>query len=406
MSVLVLHDQSNSSPDKIKISLVRADRLDTMHCVPVARELKKVIANDAKEHGVEYDDSNFRKVVAAYKRHKLQAYFLVVEDENCGLINGVPTPLYAGGAIQFETAIAEWNGRGFDFFPAVYSEDTWVDRGISDAVRQRTGVGLGTLNSQGRIILSAAGHDEDLPFGMVSRARISENALDNQRQLAILSKLGANIDLKGNAVTEFDGALLVKPREEVKIKTYAFVAQNAKNGSTSVVPNVFLTLWSNGDGTQQIAGIHTEAISTVTGETIIRSQFTDSGNVPPPAKLQNIMAAMIAAGREEVKLRKWGTENGVITTSSPPPTMRAHAYGKEMVTALRAIGGEPRYFGFNRHGEPHLMVAVAVNNTRIPDIKLRERLPAATQLMVIERSQTSTYADGLIRGTTLPQAML
>jgi hypothetical protein len=389
MSSVELPEHARSLINGIKVRLIRANPDDCMHNVGVAGELKRVIANDAKEHGVEYNDKGFPRVMSAYRGKKIQAYFLIVERENCQPISGMSTPLCAGGAIQFPTVLTEWNGNYFEHFPAVYSEDTWVDRGISDEVRRLTksleypkGIGLGTFNTQARIRLSAAGSGDDLPFGMVAKARISENASDNGRQLAIISKLGAGIDLD-NAVLQFDGSNLVKRNRRVEVNIYGLGAQPSDNGIVAVLPNVFLTAWSNLDGSQQIVGSHTEAISTASGDTIVRSQFTSNNNLPPQAELQDIMSAMVFSARAQVVRRGWVHENDDAPSFIMSPIIRAHAYGRQMSEALKAIGGKPRYFGSN-----HLMVPGAINYGGIPDPRFRSRLLHAKPLIVIDPPYT------------------
>jgi hypothetical protein len=388
VSSLLLPEQSKLLVNGVTISLVRANLDDAIHCESVGRELRRVITNDAKEHGVEYDERNFAKVLAAYRHNRIQAYFLIVDRECCEPIKESPTPLYAGGAVQFPTVITEWNGHSFEHFHAIYSEDTWVDRHISDEVRALTkgrefprGVGLGTFNTQGRIMLSASGSAEHN-----ARGRISETAADNAVQLAIFSKLGVSIDLPNGAVIQFDSTTLIEPSRTVTVKVSDFAFQNANNASVSVLPYVFLTPWSNSDGSQQIVGTHTQGISTVSANTIIRSQFTSNGNLPPPNELRNIMTEMVSVGRAEAREKEWAKDdNGNAQTL---PIMRVHAYGREMVDALKAVGGKPRHFGFNKRNEPHFMAPAVINYTQIPNTELRSKLHASKPLMVITRQPT------------------
>ena len=148
------------------------------------------------------------------------------------------------------TVITEWNGHSFEHFHAIYNEDTWVDRHISDEVHALTkgrefpkGVGLGTFSTQGRIVLSALGSAEHN-----ARGRISETATDNAVQLAIFSKLGVSIDLPNGVVVQFDNTTLIEPSRTVAVRVNDFAFQNANNASVSVLPYVFLTPWSNSDG--------------------------------------------------------------------------------------------------------------------------------------------------------------
>lgn len=397
MSPLFPFQQSTISANGVTISLVRANPNDTMHSESVARELRKVIANTAGGHGVEYDGKNFAKVLAAYKQNRLQAYFLIVDRKDCEPINDLPTPIYAGGAIQFPTVITEWNGRSFVHYHGIYCEDTWVDRRVSDEVRALTktkefpkGIGLGTFNIHGRIILSASDSEENN-----ARGRISENATDNMIQLAILSKLGVNIDLPDGAVVQFDNTTPIKSSLTVTITANDFAYQDVKDGSINVLPYVFLTPWSNLDGSQQIVGTHTQGISTVTGKTIIRSQFTSNGNLPPPNELQNILAEMVWVGREVALEKGWAENNTEVF-----PIMRVHAYGREMVEALKASGGTPRYFGFNNSDEPHLMAPAVVNYGQIPDEELRSKLSAAKPLMIFD-SAPAGYTVNLTEQRTV-----
>ena len=120
VSSLLLPEQSKLLVNGVTISLLRANPDDAIHCESVGRELRRVITNDAKEHGVEYDGRNFAKVLAAYRHNRIQAYFLIVDRECCEPIKDSPTPLYAGGAVQFPTVITEWNGHSFEHFHAIF----------------------------------------------------------------------------------------------------------------------------------------------------------------------------------------------------------------------------------------------------------------------------------------------
>lgn len=381
MSSLYLPESSKPLPNGVRVCLTRADHSDQIHCVTVAQEVYRVIENDALFHGVKYDGKGFQKILDAFKQNRVQAYFLIVERESC-------LPAFAGGAIQFPSVITEWNGRNFEHYPATYSEDTWVDRTISDDIRKLTvspeypkGIGLGTLNTQGRIRLSTSGKIEDLPYGMVSKGRISENAVDNHAQLAILAKLGAH--LKGGAIFQLNAATPINEHNAIDVSVHGLGAPAAGNGIVRVLPNVFLTAWSNSDGSQRVVGTHTEAISTTTGDTIVRSQFLSNGNLPAASEtVGNILASMMAASRTEVCKRGWTAENEPGLDTSP--IIRAHAHEKEIVTALTRLA-EPRYFG------EHLMAPVAINYASIPDHVLGAKLPLAKPLTVIN-SPYPSYA--------------
>ncbi len=376
MSWIYLPEGSPDLPNGVRVCLVRANHLDSVHNTTVANELFRVITNDAKAHGVSCDGKGFEKVLEAFKKNKIQAYFLVVERENC-------LPTYAGGAIQFPTVVTEWNGEAFIHYPALYSEDTWVDRDISVAVRTLTagtsafpkGVGLGTLNTNGRIALSVSGGSEDMPYGMVARARISENASDNVRQLAILKKLNATLGANESGIYKFDISNNIT--QSVDIKICGFASKNGNGRMFNLLGNVFKTHWSTPDGSQQIVATHTEAISTTTGETIIRSQFMSNGNLPSVDLTREVVKSMIAAAREEAALpeRGWTLNN----ESGPTPIVMAHAFEAGLVKAFEEASGEIRSFG------SHRMVPSIVNYKNIVGFNA----PAAKPLEVIEPNEAA-----------------
>ena len=378
-------EQSKLLVNGVTISLVRANPEDAIHCESVGRELRKSLPMTQKSMAWNMTERILQKFSRPIGKIEFKPIFLLLIGNVVNLSKDSPTPLYAGGGIQFPTVITEWNGHSFEHFHAIYNEDTWVDRHISDEVRALTkgrefpkGVGLGTFSTQGRIVLSALGSAEHN-----ARGRISETATDNAVQLAIFSKLGVSIDLPNGVVVQFDNAPLIEPSRTVAVRVNDFAFQNANNASVSVLPYVFLTAWSNSDGIQQIAATHTKGISTVSGNAIIRSQFTSNGNLPPPNELRNIMTEMVSIGRAVALEREWANDNN--GNAQTLPIMRVHAYGREMVDALKAVGGKPRHFGFNERNEPHFMAPAVINYTQIPNTELRSKLHASKPLMVIAR---------------------
>ena len=363
------YNNAQRLPQGIGVNVCRAKGEEISHNPIEHQWLRNLIEGDAKAHGAIVSESSFNKVVNAICAKKIQACFLTVAWDD-------GEPQYAGGAIEIPSILTEWTGNGFAHYPAVYSEDTYVLPELSAKFRAKTktdvspnGRGLGTCFTQERIRLSVSGNPKDLSFGCVSRARISENSVDNIPMLNILKKLGATIEAKEGTILELNRSpTLATVRQDVLVTTENLCLVTNEKG---LVPqsNVFLTCWAGDNGAQQIVASFTEAISTFTGKPVIRVQFTSNGFLPEIKNLEHVLDALLSAGRKEILRKGWLSNNRVAALF---PNMRIHALNEpQIISTLKKMGANTRRLG------SHPMVPVIANFTRIPDNVVHfEALPA------------------------------
>jgi hypothetical protein len=362
-------DQFKLLPGGVKISVVRVNGADTVHGTVLGDVLYKVIENEAQTHGATFNGPGFNNVIEAIKKNKIQAYFVIVAMENC-------RPQFAGGAIEFPTVITEWNGKKFEFYPGVHGEDTFVVPEISKTFRERTGgMGLGTYFMHERIRLALTNELGTAPFGMTSRGRVAEFSSHSTAMVKLLTKLGATLGAEQEgAILQFDSAA-----NDIRRKRGVFVETEglgSKFGENSILTqsNAFVTSWSGNNGNQRIVATFTEAISTFTGEPVVRVQFTSNGNLPKGDELKDALAALITAGRAEIVRRKWLPKSAEVL-----PVMRIHALREpEIVSALMELGAVPRMLG------PHPMLPVVTNLKNTSAQVVDFPITAAKQLVLVK----------------------
>lgn len=388
---MILLDQTHEwhLPSEVKASVVRMDISDAVHGAALGEVIYKIIDGDAKTHNAVFDKDNFNRVINAIRCDKLQSYLVILECDG-----GVPK--FAGGTTQFSTVFTEWNGHAFEHYPAVYSEDTYVSAEMSEEFRKRTkckrfpnGLGLGTYFTQERIRLSVAGSNKDKPFGMTSRARISENASDNKPIVNILDKLGATVDKKAKiGILKFEkDALKNYKKSLVFVETEGLASLSSEDGFVSH-RNIFTTKWDSADEEQQIVATFTEAISTFSGLPVVRVQITSNNNLPEHGVLKDVLAALICAGQEEIEKRKWMVDE----TVGVLPTFRIHALNEsEIACALQEIGANQRILGVRT------MMPIALDFRKIPINAFGHKLPDAVPFVT-----TNSFLEAPVLVDALP----
>jgi len=374
------HILRQSMPNGVEFNVVRARDKGLLYDQNALSRLYELIESDAKAHGTSVSKDNLGRVMHSICAGKLQACFLFTR-----LQKGLPQ--YAGGAIELPSVFTRWNGNSFVHYPATYSEDTFVYPELSAKFRAETktalnpkGIGLGTCFTHERIRLASAVSNSELSFGKISRARISENAQDNHAMLHILKKLGATVETKNGQILELAGdAPLPVKQKKIPTKIMCLTLCGNENGF-SIQPNVFLVNWVGYNGEQKITATFTEAISTFSGETIIRVQLTSSSILPPKDKLNEVISAILTAGRTEVLERNWAGKD-------TPPTMRIHAINEpQIVASLIEIGAHNRLLGTRP------MLPVVADFANIPPAALDFK-PATTDPFISEEKLLEPYDE-------------
>lgn len=309
-----------------KLGFARMDGHDVVHQAMLGEKLYAIIAEDAKAHKETYDGRNFDKVVTQIVSDKVRTDFFMASWETC-------RPHMIGGVVRLPTIITEWNGNDFDHYPAEYIEDFCLStKFLKEFLRSNPqrripeGTDLGTHFMHETIRTLATNVYKDLPEGTASLGFIAEYAANNSSIARVLNNFGTTLgSLHDSAVLQLNEVTPeIWNREKVDLETHG-VRFDAV--SRDVLPNVFIRSWSSDGGHQRIVASFTEAISTFTGDPILRVQLTGNGNLPEHEKLKDVLASLLS------------TDDDIAIT-------RIHVLnGKEIITALRELGATTRSLG-------------------------------------------------------------
>ena len=359
--------------------------------------LANAISYDGGAHGAPVKSKALEKLDRAIKTQKADAWFPVVGNE------------VAGGSVEYFTVQTLWDEKKQEFahYPAIYGEDTSVFSKQSKAFRESTkgaenpkGIGLGTWFEEERIRHWTQNPALEAPYGLVPAARIGEYSPHSAAMIGIFNKLSARLGSETQGIREVDGRD-VHPAWPMDVDTKKFVTPDGQD-----LNQVFLTNWSSKDGKQQLVASFTEGISTFTGDSVVRVQFTSNGNLPDKAILKDILASLLSAGQKEIDGRKWGLNSPIAHNTSPAirlggsngelqisafsvtgeeiaqrkkpegaaaSLMRIHTFEKDIIDALDA---KTRCLG------SHAMRPVMVDFANIPQEILGVAVPPAKPLMV------------------------
>lgn len=352
---------------------------DIAHSAALSDVLYSVIECDAETHGSAFNKENYNNVLKAIIGNKIQAYLVIVEKD--GL------PRYGGGAIQFPSVLTSWNGVSFDHFPALYREDIFVMPEISSEFKQWTksadfprGVGLGAYLTHEEVRAAVFGSPDDRPFGMIAYGLLGEYAPDNFPIVNSLGKMGSNLGQKNQSAVLYFPNDFKSPEGQSSNVELCYLASHE---FAAPCENVFSVLWKSEDEHQQIVATFTEALSTFTGEPVIRVQITSNEFLPDNEELKNIIGGIIQAGEKEVSKRGWATEH-----QNPINLMRFHLLQEpETISALTAMGAKPRFLG------QHLMLPITLGFQDIPDTMISFDVPKAKPMAIVSSQQDILRAE-------------
>jgi hypothetical protein len=404
------------NPDKfsllqggLRAGVLHMNGHDLVHHGVLGDVLYGIIEHEARAHGAEFHGGQFDKIIEAVKTNKVSSYFFLAGWETC-------RAKIIGGSIEFPSVLTEWDGKQFQHYPAIYGEDTCIlPGGLKALVRERPAgrsfpehIGLGAWFEQERINRWTVNSYGDAPLGMAARGRIGEYSAHSSAMIKILDQFGATRGTEQkDTVLEVNGLTpVMKEKWRLPVEITG-LAGNGKHGPSS---NIFLARWVGEGGRQQIAASFTNGLSSFTGDPVARVQITGNGHLPNNGTLQCVLASLLAAGEEEIQMRRWGQprERSVRCPLIPllgsrteiytalleashdevterrigasdvgrifggrPPIMRIHALGEpQIIAALMDMGTQIRSLG------PHPMLPVVMDFNNIPAALNPEPVPA------------------------------
>jgi hypothetical protein len=187
----------------------------------------------------------------------------------------------------------------------------------------------------------------------------------------LLTSLGAALGQESQGtILQLDGfPSELADRERIRIPV---LTEALGRYEGDIISNVFVTSWSGNQG-ERIVASFTEAISTFSGQPIVRVQFTSNGQLPNREILKDALASLVMAGRTEISARKHLSNTNVWNLDDARMVMRIHALNEpEIGLALKEIGAKPRMIGI------HPMLPVMTNFKNTPKNVLGFAIPIAT----------------------------
>jgi hypothetical protein len=228
----------------------------------------------------------------------------------------------------------------------------------------------------------------DAPYGMSAQGLIGECSSDNAPSIASLKNLGAAIAKNETPILVFEDHILgIPPKQKISVEISSLANQTGIPSHT----NIFVAQWCGENG-EQIAASYTEAISTFTGEPVVRVQISSNGKLPDAEHLQDVLYALIEAGDTEIMNRSWIDGNN---TSSLSCT-RIHALDEiEIVEALKGLGAQPRVLG----GNPMIPISISfANDAAIPFVIEKRTQIDSSAITTSKASLRRNYAPVAIAG--------
>ena len=301
--------------DDLKVSPLRSG--DLIHY----RSLFDFLSGEATGFGTEVDRAGFKHFVEAIDDKRVQVLFLLSGWE------------IAGCAVQFPTVVPQWNENDgkFDFIPAVYSED------MTSKIK-----GTGTPFMKERINMSAhEGEDGgiDLTGNPVAGALVGEQAWPEKTAIgALLRKFDTKMPLqKGDTVLSLDPAVFAKqPYKPVGTLEAVGLAQEDGNPRA----DMFAITWRTQE-TERIAVTFTQAISSFTGNPVVRVHINSHGDLSDDQNMRSGLISILAEGRARIAKLGWVAE-----FAEPLEHTYIHALGEDKLReTLVGLGAHDRVLG-------------------------------------------------------------
>ncbi|TLU87609.1 MAG: hypothetical protein FDX21_01940 [Chlorobium sp.] len=231
-------------------------------------------------------------------------------------------PKIIGGSIDFPTVITEWSDNTFKHYPAFYGEDicllsTSLRRLVQECPKGNSlpkNVGLCEFFIGEKILRWRSNCYGDAPMGIPAYGYVGEYSSHSVTMIKVMKKFGSTLGSKqdGTIFEMNDLTTAVNKNEILSVTMKSFISDDG-----DVLPNIFLTCWSDENEKQQIVASFTHGISSFTGNPIVRVQITSNSNLPDRVLLQRCLASLLAAGQQEIQVRQWGTSKEKIVTTEP-----------------------------------------------------------------------------------------
>jgi hypothetical protein len=177
-------------------------------------------------------------------------------------------------------------------------------------------------------------------------------------------------------------------------------------------PNNFIVRWAGKGSQQKIEAAFTKGISTFKGTTVTQGQFISNGNLPHAPMVESVLASILKATDDEIRMRRWGrlnsqlperfspcipllgnkqqtynaliqAQNNELCAPAPakdnslligvkPPPLHLHALSEpELVAGLQCLGADTRMLGSNAMQAASLdLTKATVSATPVRPLKL------------------------------------
>jgi hypothetical protein len=320
------------------------------------------------------------KLLKALDAGKIEAWFMLAAWDTC-------EPKILGAAIELPTVLIQEIDGKLVLTHAKYREDTCFRSDIMrEIVKERNGrplpdVGLCDYFEEERMRIMVTND----PTGKVQGGRVGEYSAHSSAMIKVMNNMGATLGTVEHPIMELEGETPdFRSRWPVDVETLTLVDEQ----TGEPLDYVFATNWTSGDGKQQVMATFTEAISTFTGETIIRVQFGSMGEITDPKLLEDITASLLMAGREKVyNDLKWGhDEDETSSFGYTVPLMRIHApEDVGIISALKKLDAKVRTLGH------HAMFPTFIDLSKYSQVKLCK--PPARPLYVVQHPDSQVCFD-------------
>ncbi len=299
----------------IKATVLHMNAKDLVHQFVLADVLYSMIGHEANSHNAFFQTTQFNKIIEALSDQKIDAYFLLAGWENY-------QPKIIGGSIDFPTVITEWSGNTFKHYPAFYGEDICL---LSTALRRLVlecpkgnslpqNVGLCEFFIGEKIRRWRSNLYGDAPMGISAYGYVGEYSSHSVTMIKVMKKFGSTLGSTqdGTVLEMSDLKTAFNDNGMLTVTMKSFISDQG-----DVLPNIFVTCWSDEKEKQQIMASYTHGISSFSCNPVVRVQITSNGNLPDRVLLQKCLASLLAAGQQEIQVRQWGTRKEKKITTRP-----------------------------------------------------------------------------------------
>ena len=388
MNLGLSYDQLTPVEGNVRAEIVAHDSRNPLHRKLLRKVAPLLLGSVAAVHGGTFSEQHMQALEQATGFKEIIVRYAVAATQVCSI------PEVVGMATVVPTFGTAWDkDNNLKLYPVEHGEDMGVDKEQAKLFRELTrsatypnGIGLGSWFMKEQIRQSIGNPN------WVIGGRDNEHAPDNLPIIGLMDKFGAQ---RG---TEQDSAVLqidelthdMKRRWGVdNIQTLALPANTLDSHQC---PNNFLTHWSNGTGSQQIAVTYTKLPSILDNETVVWTKVKSHGDLPSGDMLKEVLASLLSTGSKEISDRQWGvpynqSDAGVSHVfGSPVPVMHIHENKEpQILKALLEMEASHRKYGHSNmvSGE------MSLKNMRDAEAVLGQKVPEATLVKGIDLGEAA-----------------